>query len=185
MDSAARVFLQTFQTDGLEVTVHVRDAGCRGDRLLFADLSQGLIDRVSVKRRPASQQFVENGPQPVDVGRGRDLGMMAGDLLGGHVRRSAQDETGLGQTAVGVDALGEPEIGDMRRAMFVEQNVRGFEVAVQDAAEVGVVDGQGDFLDQPGDGSRVVPEPRHVALEVPAGDQLEAQKGQPPCSPIS
>ena len=101
---------------------------------------------------------------------------MAGDLLGCHVRGSPENQTGLRQTTVAVDALGESKIGDVGNVLFVEQDVRRLQVAVEDSAEVGVMNGAGDVPDQPGDGSRVVPEPGQVPLEVSARDQLEAQK---------
>ena len=83
------------------------------------------------------------------------------------------------QTAVILDALGEPEIGDVRLACFIEQDVRGFQVAMQDAAQVCVVDRPGDFLHQPGDRARILPEPRHVPLEIATSDQLQADERKP------
>ena len=172
----ARVFLEAFQTDRLEVAVDPRNADSGRHRLLFAYLPQRLVDRVGLKRRSTREQLVQDCPQPVDVGRGGDLGMMAGDLLGRHVRGGPENQTGLRQAAVAVDALGESKIGDVGNVVFVEQDVRRLQVAVQDSAEVGIMNGTGDVPDQPGDGSRVVPEPGHVALEVSARDQLEAQE---------
>ena len=42
---------------------------------------------------------------------------------------------------VRLDPLGQAEVGDVRLAVGVEQDVGRLEVAVQDAALVGVVDG--------------------------------------------
>ncbi len=116
------------------------------DRLLFPNLAQGLVDRLGLKRRPAREQLVEHRPQPVNVDRGGDLAAMTRHLLGCHVRGSAEDEAGVRQAAVVLDALGQPEIGDVGLVVFIEQDVRGLQVAMQDAAQVCVVDGPGDLL---------------------------------------
>ena len=143
---------------------------------MFQNLLQGLVDRGGLERRPAGEQFVEKSTQPIDVDRGCNLAGMTRDLLGGHVGGGAEDEAGVGQTAVVLDALGEPEIGDVRVVLFVEQDVRGFQVAVQDAAPVCIVDRQSDLLHQPCDGSRVVFEPRAVPFEIATGEKLEADE---------
>ena len=65
-------------------------------------------------------------------------------LLRGHVAGRADDCAGVREIAVAFDALGQAEVGDVRRAVGVEQDVAGLEVAVQDAALVGVVDGASD-----------------------------------------
>ena len=59
---------------------------------------------------------------------------------------------------VGVDPLGQAEVGDVRLALLVQQDVRRLQVAVEDAALVGMVDRLGDDGDQPGRGARVVGE---------------------------
>ena len=51
---------------------------------------------------------------------------------------------GLGQLAVPLDPLGQAEVGDVGLALGIEQDVRRLQVAVQDAALVGVVDRAGD-----------------------------------------
>ena len=102
---------------------------------------------------------------------------MSRDLLGRHVGGRAQDEPGVRQSAIVLHALGESEIGDVRLVVFIEQDVRWFQIAVQNAAQVCVVDRQSDVLHQPGDGSRVVPEPGGVPFEIAACDQLEADEG--------
>ena len=48
----------------------------------------------------------------------------------------------------GIQELGQSEIGNARLAGVVQEDVRGFEVAVQHALAVRVVDGLGDLLDQ-------------------------------------
>ena len=50
-------------------------------------------------------------------------------------------EAGVRQTAIVLDALGQPEIGDVRLVFVIEQDVRRFQVAVQDPAQV-CIDGR-------------------------------------------
>ncbi len=52
------------------------------------------------------------------------------------------------QLAVARDSLGQAEIGDEWLAVLVEQDVRRFQVAVEDAPLVGVVHRQGGLLQQ-------------------------------------
>ena len=67
----------------------------------------------------------------------------AGGLLGRHVRGRAEQRAGerAGRDRVGVDALGDAEVGDVRDAVDVEEDVRGLQVAMEHAAAVAVVDG--------------------------------------------
>jgi hypothetical protein len=60
-------------------------------------------------------------------------------------------------------------------SLGIEEDVARLEIAVQDAALVGVVDRTGHRRQQPGGGPRVLPEPRQVLAEVAAVDQLHAE----------
>ena len=95
-------------------------------------------------------------PEAVDVGRRAELAPGAGGLLGGHVAGRAQDRAADRQRAVLTGPLGQAEVGDVRASLAVEQDVRGLQVAVQEAALVGVVDGAGQGSHQPGGGLGVV-----------------------------
>ena len=54
---------------------------------------------------------------------------------------------GHAQLAVDLEALAEPEVGEVRPGVAVEDDVRRLEVAMDDAHLVGVVDGVGDRLE--------------------------------------
>ncbi len=64
----------------------------------------------------------------------------------------AQQGAGLGETAVGPDPLGQAEVGDLGLAGGIEEDVARLEVAVEQAALVGVVDGVGHLGHQQGRG---------------------------------
>ena len=59
------------------------------------------------------------------------------------------------QLGVAVDPLGQAEVGDVGLALLVEQDIGRLQVAVEDAALVGVMDRLGDDGDQPRRGAGV------------------------------
>jgi hypothetical protein len=102
-------------------------------------LGQRVEDGWRLEWRPAGQQLVQHRPQAVHVRRRRQLLASAGRLLRRHVRRRADDGPRLRLARASTDALGQAEVGDVRLAVFVEQDVGRLQVAVQDAALVRVV----------------------------------------------
>src|SRR4051794_20058598 len=74
--------------------------------------------------------------EPLDRLRGDDWDhtAAAGGLLRCHVGRRAEDGTGLRQLAVSSKPLGQAEVGDVRAARLIDEDVGRLEVPVQDAA---------------------------------------------------
>jgi hypothetical protein len=63
-----RFLLQAFQTNGLEVAIYL-GLECPGTHGFTIDhLPQHFERNFPHERRPAREQFIENGPQRVDVG---------------------------------------------------------------------------------------------------------------------
>src|SRR5262249_14304228 len=131
---------------------------------------EGLDHAVAAEGGPAGQQGVEDGAQPVDVAGGGDRPAVAGRLLGRHVGRGAEDRPRLGELDVGLDLLGQAEVGDVRVPLVVDQDVGRLEVAVQDAAGVGVGDRLGGLVDEAGGGAGVVGVAVDQGHEAAAGD---------------
>ena len=101
----------------------------------------------------------------------------AASLFGAHVKRGADEETGLGDAADGPIAapLGDAEIehfGDFAVVVGHQVNVLGLEIAVNDADGVRAREGAGDVRDETV--SRRIIEPRN-ALE-PLRDRLALQE---------
>ena len=155
--AAARVLLQALQADRLQVARDLRVDPGRGLGTLLLHRSQGVDHAVAAEGRLAGQQRVEHGAQAVDVGRRGDRAAAARGLLGRHVGGRAQDGARLGQLDVLDQALGQAEVGDVRAALRVDQDVRRLEIAVEDPAHVGVGHGLGRLGDEPGGRPRVVP----------------------------
>ena len=110
--------------------------------------AQGLQRGCGGKRGLAAQQFVQDGTQAVDIAGDRGLGRPAP----GHFRRQvvggAENGEGMGEAAVLVGQPGQPEIGHVRLANGVEEDVGRLEIAVEDAVLVGKMDRTGDLRDQ-------------------------------------
>ncbi len=105
---------------------------------------------VAAERPLAGQHLVEDHAQAVDVAAGVDVVRLAARLFGRHVGRRAHDlAVRRHRLAVGV-ALGEAEVGDVRPALAVEEDVRRLDVAVDDAVVVGVLQGVGHLGDELG-----------------------------------
>src|SRR5205814_1115822 len=122
------------------------------------------------ERRLAGEQFVEDRAQPVHVGRGGQV-LQGGRLLGGEVAGRADDGPGLRVGGVTFEVLGQPEVGDVRLAVRVQEDVARLEVAVEHAALVGVVDG-------PGDGGEQLHGPAAVAADLFEADAQAAALDQ-------
>src|SRR5262249_58953067 len=95
------------------------------------------------------EQLIKDGAQPVDVGRRTDRLVLTAGLLRGHVSRRPKNGPGacrlgwrrvLRHPGAGVEDLGQAKVRDPGRAVARYQHVAGFQVAVDDAATVSVVD---------------------------------------------
>ena len=106
----------------------------------------------------AGEHLVEDDAEGVDVGAVVD-GVGGGALFGGHVLGGAHDRGAVvvfrGPWSVirGGNDASEAEVGDFDLAGLSEEDVFGFDVAVDDAAVVGVLEGVADLGD---DGEGVV-----------------------------
>ena len=112
------------------------------------------------------------------------LGLLGGGVAGGaeHARRR------LGPGRLG-EGAGQAEVGDAQPAVLAEQQVGGLDVAVDEAAAVGVVEGPGR-LEADQEGLRRA-QPRgpwsSMAAQAPAaevlGDQVRARRRRPSRTP--
>ena len=159
-----RLLPQAFQADHFEVAPHLGVEAGRRHRLVAHDLNERIERVLGLKWRPPGQQFVKHGSQPVHVGR-RAQSPFRFRLLRRHVGRRAHNRSRRRRTGTGLHALGQAEVGHVRRRLVVKQDVRRLEVAVQDAALVGVVDRPRYRYHQAGRRAWV----GHVGVEVPRG----------------
>src|SRR5271165_1836666 len=80
------------------------------------------------------------------------------------------------QAALGLDMPGQAEVGDVRLAPLVKQDVCRLEVAVQDPPLVRMMNGLGDGGHQPGRGSDIGDEVAQALVQAAAAYQLHAEE---------
>ena len=82
--------------------------------------------RLSSKRRPAGEHFIQQGAEGVDV-RGRpDRSRFTAHLLGGHITGSSQPGAAQRQRRLAFKVPRQPEIGDLGRPLAVSSILPGF-----------------------------------------------------------
>ena len=128
-----------------------RDLGTgRGEagRGVADPLGQEGDARLGGERRAPSDHLEEHTAQGVDVAPAIERGVVR--LLRAHVGRRADEGAGNRQGVVGGGAHGprHAEVGD-DGVTVLEEDVRGFDVAVNDLLPVGVVEGIGHFTCEP------------------------------------
>ncbi len=171
----ARVLLKALEAKRLQVAVHLRIQGSRRLRVLVHHLRERVERRLGLKRRPVGQELVKHRAQAVDVGERRDFAPLSGCLLRWHVGRRPHDGPSAGELAVALEPPGQAEVGDVGLSFAIQQDVSGLEVAVDDAALVGVVDCSSECGNQPRRLLRGAPE---ASQRAPL-DQLHAEIGVP------
>ena len=89
------------------------------------------------------RQLEQDHPQGVHVGALVDGGGIGSHLLGAHVAGRAEQLAGLGQAGpvekVGVSGVGHAEVEHLRLSRFLDEDVGGLQVAVDNALIVGVL----------------------------------------------
>jgi hypothetical protein len=92
------------------------------------------------------------------------------DLFWGQVGGGTQNGSSGGDLLVAANLLGDTEIGQVGVALFIKQDVGGFEVAMDNAVLVGGIQGGGDLVDQLSDllrGPFLTPGERDSASDPP------------------
>jgi hypothetical protein len=95
---------------------------------------QNGSDVLAHDRRPAAEHAIQNGTEAVQVAAVIDFA--AAGLLGGHVVGRPDDEVAGGQAGHVVPQSGQAKIEDLHVAPFVEPEILGFDVAMDEASLV-------------------------------------------------
>ena len=111
----------------------------RGKRFLVSDLPQQLAALRRSKGGLKREQFVERNTQRIDVGTMVEHDPRAERLLRAHVAERAQQVAGHREVRAAFDA-GEPKVGEPQTAALIDEQIRGLDVAMDDAARVGVLE---------------------------------------------
>ena len=99
-------------------------------------------------RRLIRQEKIENCAEGIEIAVGADTIMPAGGLFGGGITRRSESRSGDGQFAIVVRLLRESEVGDVRDTVGIHQDVLRLEIAMEDAALMGVVNGLSKNADE-------------------------------------
>ena len=144
LEAVGRELLDGAHDDALEGERHVGGAAVQRDGRIAPDAvrARAPVALVAALEGPrAAEQLVEDDAQGEDVAAG--VHRLAQDLLGGHVRGRPERRhvlealRGRAHRLVG-GALGDAEVEDLHVAALADQDVGGLDVAVHDAALVGV-----------------------------------------------
>ncbi len=138
--ASGRLLVEALQGDRLQVAWHARVQLPERDRLLGADLHQGLHRVGGLEGRPAGQEVVEHGSQRVDVRRRADPLELCPRLLRRHVTGRAEDLAGGREMGLVVCLDGQAEVGHARPSLPVQEDVGRLEIPVDHAALMGVMD---------------------------------------------
>ena len=162
-DSPVRFLLQQLVHNSLELLGNVGHVLANRFRLLVALFVQHFGKRFPAKQRPPGQQGVHQRPKAVQIGPRIDG--LAGGLFGRHVFGRAQDVAGAGQPRV-AEQTRDAEVGELHAAVGGQEQIARLDVAVDDAAVVGVTQRA----------ARLDADPRHFApIEMPTAPQLLLQ----------
>ncbi len=125
----------------LDVRRHRIADAARCRRPLGHHLGDDRLHGAAGEGRVADQHLVRRGTERVDVAAGADVAL-AHRLLGRHVGGRAERHAGLGHATVARLAGGEgdAEVGDQGAAVM-QENVLRLDVAMDDAAAMGIVEG--------------------------------------------
>ncbi len=141
---------------------------------------------MSLKRRPARQQPVQNRSQPVDVRGGGSAQAESFPQWGAgargrcclfrrHVAGRSQRITGQRQPRVQLHALGQAEIRHVGPAVRIEQDVRRLQIAVQNAPLVRIMHRPRHGRQQPPGRPEVRRKARPVGGQAAVFEQLHAE----------
>ena len=106
---------------------------------------------LSLVRQAPGQQLVQDHAQRVHVAARVELQRIGQDLFGAHVGQRADQLAELGlprRVGVAVGETRDAEVEDLRLTRLVDQDVARLEVAMDDAALVGVLHGVADLRHQ-------------------------------------
>ena len=168
---------------GERLRQHLLEPRQDGRRLLQLGVERRRVG-AAPERRLAREALVEHAAERVHIGAAVDL--LAADLLGGDVIGGAERLGRAERERRVVEVAAETEVGQVDVPALVEQHVRRLDVAVDEAARVGGVQGARDLLEH-ADGPRRLERPvaQHVFFRSLPSTRRIAMYSCPSISPAS
>ena len=147
--AAGLVFLERFGDDGLDVTAIGPVDRAEGCRVVLHNCPCRLVYvACDVVRQVTGEQFVEDDTQRVDVAADVEVKRIREDLLRTHIRERSDELADVGlpcRMRVAVGDPGNAKIQNLRLPALVHEDVARFQIAMNDAALVRVVNGVADL----------------------------------------
>ena len=176
-----RVLVHHLAEDRDDLVGNGRIDDARVERLEMLMMVQLLGRRPLRRRRLAGQHVIERAAQGIDVAAGVGLARLQ-RLLGRNVVEGPQRHARLRQVGIAapLQIARQPHIDELRPAIRRDDDVRRLDIAMHDAARVGVFQTRGDLKDI---ANRFADRNSAAALEhgpqVDAFDELERDEVQP------
>jgi hypothetical protein len=145
---ALRIFVETLEADRCKVAIYFPIPEARLPRLGVQNQSDSFISGTASKRWMASEQLVKHCAESVDIRGATDARVISHRLFRRHVAGRAQNFHCARDATLCFDQPCQSEIGEMRFAFCVQQNVSGFDIAMQDAVLMRIVHRPRQFGDQ-------------------------------------
>ena len=134
------VLLERFADDGLDISAKLAVHRAQRRRFLFPNGAHRFVNLPPHLVRPlAGQQFVEDHNQRVDVAARVNLRRISQHLFGAHVSERADNLPDIRlprRLRVTVGEPGDAEVQNLRLAVFADQNVRRFQITMDQPALV-------------------------------------------------
>ena len=135
--------------------------------------------RLSSKRRPASEHFIQQGTEGIDV-RGRpDCSRFTAHLLGGHITGSSQPDAAQRQRRPVIKVPRQPKIGDFGRPRSGKQYIARLEIAMHDPSLVRQLHGLGQREEEHGRLASRLRRARKGLRQAAAFEELHRKKREP------
>ncbi len=176
------VLFEGFGGDGVEIAFKIALPGeggglGRGRRFFLADGAEPFGGGVLGGGVGAAlgEEFEEDDAEGVDIGAGGDG--VGGDLFGAGVAGGEEDlgGGGLGRGEGVVEKFGDAEVEEFGFAALVDEDIGGFEVAMDDEVGVGEGDGGAELAEQ----EEALPEEEVVLVaELVEGDAVDELHGE-------
>src|SRR6266508_4612118 len=130
------------------MAVYVRSKKKRLPRLCIQQQFDSFVRCSSGKGRLTCQQLVKYCAEPIDICGAADSRVVSHCLLWRHVTWRAQNFQRARHRALRFDKSRKTEVGEMRFALLVQQNVSRLDVAMQNPVLMRVVNGACHFGDE-------------------------------------
>ncbi len=176
-----RLLFQTFQADGFQVGGNGRIEFARSSWFSVLHGAQSLRDRRANERWPSGEKLVNDRAESIDVRGHGGLTRTAHRNLRRQISGCADQGLAYGQGRIFIGLPRKTEVAHMRLVFVVEEDIGWFQVPVQYAALMRVINGLCDLDQNSGEmtvGRGIGHSPRDQLLDRCSFDQLHAVKAE-------